>query len=80
MALAERRVNNPTTLTANVPTGDIYLGRAEANTSRPSPAFLRLYAPGFTPNVKTTGATMTSASGKLRELRFRGSKHSDANM
>jgi hypothetical protein len=38
MALAERRVKNPTTLTANVPTGDIYLGRAEANTSRPSPA------------------------------------------
>ena len=39
MALAERRVKNPTTLTANVPTGDIYLGRAEANTSRPFPAF-----------------------------------------
>jgi hypothetical protein len=32
------------------------------------------------PNAKTTCATMTSAPAKLRELGFRGSKHSDANM
>ena len=62
MALAERRVKNPTTLTASVPTGDIYLGRAEANTSLQS-------VPGF-PTSPAFPTPMCRAGERGRQ-RFR---------